>query len=485
MNRLKSYVNGRSVGILGLGVSNLPLAERLCDMGITLTVYDKKTPEELGEGALSLAGRGVKFISGANCFDDIEEELIFRSPGLRPDLPAIKAVQEKGGELTSEIELLLEFCPCYTYAINGSDGKTTTTTLTGKFLECNAKKQGGSVYVGGNIGTPLLTKYSEMTVSDKVVLELSSFQLMTVKRAPAHVAITNVTPNHLDWHGEMGEYIAAKKNIIGRETRRVVVNADNEVTRNIGIEASAEGKEVIFFSSAADSFESAVPKDCKGCLAVYLCDGAITITDGDRSEKLLDVADIKVPGKHNVENFMTAVALTLGKVSVDCYKTVAESFFGVEHRLEFVRRFEGIDYYNSSIDSSPTRTAAALSALGARDIVIICGGYDKKIPYEPLAEHLFKCAAAVVLTGATAGKISDAMDKYAAEHKDLTMPKRVRENDFCAAVEGARRLALEIGKKDPCVLLSPASASFDSFKNFAERGNFFKTIVNQLDVKEN
>ena len=480
MNRLKNYINGRRVGILGLGVSNLPLAEKLIDMGVPLTVRDKKTPEELGEGALALKARGVRFLSGGNCFDDIEEDLIFRSPGLRPDLPSINAVQSRGGELTSEIELLLEFCPCDTFAITGSDGKTTSTTLTGKFLDLEGQTRNRTTYVGGNIGTPLLTRCEEMTSSDNVVLELSSFQLMTVKKSPMYVAITNVTPNHLDWHGEMGEYIAAKKNIIGSLTRRVVVNANNEVTREIGVEALADGKEVIFFSSTAKSFEEAVPRQCKGAFAVILRDGAITITDGERAEKLLDVKDIKVPGIHNVENFMTAIALTYGKVATEVYRAVAESFFGVEHRLEFVRRLDGVDYYNSSIDSSPTRTAAALSALGERDIIIICGGYDKKIPYAPLAEHLLARAKAVVLTGATAPKIDLAMTEYAEAHKDIPVPRRELAEDFNTAVNKARRLARELGQNNPCVLLSPASASFDCFKNFAERGNCFKDIVNRL-----
>ena len=480
MKDLKTYVNGRSVGILGLGVSNLPLAEKLINMGVPLTVRDKKTPEELGEGALALKARGVRFVSGAGCFDDIEEDLIFRSPGLRPDLPAIKAVQSRGGELTSEIELLLEFCPCDTFAITGSDGKTTSTTLTGKFFDLEGKKCNKTTYVGGNIGTPLLTRCEEMTSSDNVVLELSSFQLMTVKRSPMYVAITNVTPNHLDWHGKMEEYIEAKKNIIGSFTRRVVVNANNEITRCIGISAAKDGKEVIFFSSTAKSFDEAVPSSCQGALAVILCDGAITITDGRKVEKLLDVKDIKVPGMHNVENFMTAIALTYGKVSADVYYAVAESFFGVEHRLEFVRRLDGVDYYNSSIDSSPTRTAAALSALGERDIIIICGGYDKKIPYAPLAEHLFAHAKAVVLTGATAPKIDLAMTEYAESHRSIPAPRKEFAEDFGTAVSKARLLAEELGKNAPCVLLSPASASFDCFKNFAERGNVFKDIVNRL-----
>lgn len=480
MDRLEGYINKRSCGILGLGVSNLPLAERLCNLGISLTVYDKKTPSELGEGALALEARGVRFVSGANCFDRISEGVIFRSPGIRPDIPAIKTALERGAELTSEIELLLEFSSAESFAVTGSDGKTTTTTLTGRFLEELAVSQGDKAFVGGNIGTPLLTRYNEMTERDLLTLELSSFQLMTVKKAPENIAITNITPNHLDWHGEMGEYIGAKKNIIGKETKRAVVNFENEITLNIGIFAAKEGKEVIFFSSKATRAEDILDAVPAGCFAVFEKNGKIVISDRKTETELLSVDSIRVLGRHNLENFMTAIALTYGRVSAEIYKTVAEAFFGVEHRLEWVRNLDGVDYYNSSIDSSPTRTAAALSALGSRDIVIICGGYDKKIPFEPLAEALFERARAVVLTGATGGKILDAINKYGAEHPEAKAPKIACESDFEKAVYKARELAEALGKRSPCVLLSPACASFDSFKNFAERGNTFKKLVSEL-----
>ena len=473
MNRFKSYINGRSVGILGLGVSNLPIAELLCDMGEELVIRDKKTPEELGERAVALAGRGVKFISGSDCFDGITEDILFRSPGLRPDTKGLADAVRRGASLTSDIELLLEFSSSESFAITGSDGKTTSTTLTGLFLSENAKAEKKQVFVGGNIGVPLFTKYPEMTEETRLVLELSSFQLMTVTQAPENIAITNVTPNHLDWHGEMEEYIEAKKRIIGKETRRVVVNFENEITRKIGIDAAREGKQAIFFSSKRGAGEilSNVPE---GCLAVFEREGSIFISNGTDESALLSVASIKVPGRHNVENFMTAIALTYGAVDNRVYEAVAADFSGVEHRLEWVRRLDGVDYYNSSIDSSPTRTAAALSALEGRDMVVICGGYDKKIPYEPLAEALLKYARGVVLTGATRDKILSAVES-AREQSDRTIEVAV-EPDFKAAVLRAKAMANEGG----CVLLSPASASFDAFKNFAERGNTFKKIVLEL-----
>lgn len=473
MDRFKSYINGRSVGILGLGVSNLPIAELLCDMGEKLVIRDKKTPEELGERAVALADKGVRFISGSGCFDDITEDILFRSPGLRPDTKGLADAVSRGATITSDIELLLEFSSSESFAITGSDGKTTSTTLTGLFLKEEAKRREMQVFVGGNIGVPLFTKYAEMTEDNRLVLELSSFQLMTVTKAPENIAITNVTPNHLDWHGEMSEYIEAKKRIIGKETRRVVVNFENEITKGIGIDAARDGKQAIFFSSkrGADEILSSVPE---GSVAVFERDGSIAISDGESETSLLSVASIKVPGRHNVENFMTAIALTYGSVDNRVYEAVAADFGGVEHRLEWVRRLDGVDYYNSSIDSSPTRTAAALSALEGRDMVVICGGYDKKIPYEPLAEALMKYARGVVLTGATRDKISDAIESVKAT-SDGELEVSV-EPDFKNAVLKARSMANEGG----CVLLSPASASFDAFKNFAERGNTFKRIVLEL-----
>ena len=308
------------------------------------------------------------------------------------------------------------------------------------------------------------------------MLELSSFQLMTLCDGPEAVAITNVSPNHLDWHTDEEEYARAKYNIVGKRTKRVVLNADFKRTYEFGLELLRQGgREIIFFSSAK------TPRDIpSGACLTYLDGDTVSFFDGKETTPVLERKDILLPGRHNIENYMTAISLTFGLVDPSVYRETAMSFGGVEHRLELVRRLDGIDYYNSSIDSSPTRTAAALSALGERDIIIICGGYDKKIPYAPLAEHLFAHARAVVLTGATAPKIDLAMTEYAEGHKDIPMPRREHASDFRTAVDKARLLACELGKNNPCVLLSPASASFDSFKNFAERGNYFKDIVNQL-----
>ena len=474
-SKLLSYIHGRSCAILGLGVSNLPLAQVLCDAGIPLTVYDKKSVGALGDAAQDLAARGVRFVCGADAFAEIGEALIFRSPGIRPDLSGLVRAQARGSELCSEIELLLLLGEAETFGITGSDGKTTTTTLTGKFLETQKAREGiGRVFVGGNIGTPLLTRCDDMTEDDCAVLELSSFQLMTADACVRHAAITNLTPNHLDWHTDMDEYERAKRHIVGKETVRFVTNAENAVTARIAREEIARAaREVILFSSTRTQYEdfSDFATDGKPFGAIYERDGVIRYSDGHSEQILLKTEHIRVPGRHNVENFMTAMGLTLGEVDVSVYESVAKEFSGVEHRLEWVRTLDGVDYYNGSIDSSPTRTAAALSALQGRDIVVICGGYDKKIAFEPLAESLCHAARAVVLTGATGEKIRaciEACAQYDRENLQI-----VSEPIFADAVAAARALARDGG----CVLLSPACASFDAFRNFAERGNAFKTIV--------
>ncbi len=481
--KLRRYINGRSCSMLGLGVSNLPLAEMIFDFGVELTVIDKRSPEELGKAAIALRDRGVKFIFGKDAFENIDSELIIRSPGVRPDCEGIIKALMRGAELTSETELFLKLTSAETYAITGSDGKTTTTTLTGNFFEAQAKRNGhGRVYVGGNIGTPLLPMCSEMTENDVAVLELSSFQLMTAVRSAKCAAITNISPNHLDWHlGGMSEYEWAKAHVIGEQTERAVFNFESKGTEKL-MRAQAEQalRELFVFSSKCtdvSDFSSLFNTNTakKGLLKfVFESDGYVVVSDGKTSDNVLLISDIILPGRHNVENYMTAIALTYGKVDKKIYGEVARSFRGVEHRLELVRTLDGVDYYNSSIDSSPSRTAAALSALCGRDIVIICGGYDKNIPFEPLAEALCKSVRAVVLTGATANKIRNVL----LDHKDFDSDKLLIsvETDFERAVQTARSLA----RKGGCVLLSPACASFDAFKNFAERGNRFREIVRTL-----
>ncbi len=456
--------------VIGLGVSNLPLVDFLLERGGRVCVRDKKSREELGELVERLEARGVEVRTGESYLSDLHEELIFRSPGLRPDVPELSAAVARGASLTSEMELFLDLTPATVLGVTGSDGKTTTTTLTGLMLEAECRRSGvGKVFVGGNIGEPLLPRLAQMTERDFAVAELSSFQLQTMRRSAHRAALTNLSPNHLNWHTDMDEYARAKTNIYLHEPNEsLVANAENETSTALAL---TYPRRVTWFSSVRESradFEDLLKE---GDRAVYVRDGQILLHDGQSERRLLAVSAIELPGKHNLENYMTALALTDGLVSPASAEEVATSFLGVPHRLECVRVLDGVTYYNSSIDSTPSRTAAALSALSDSPIVI-CGGYDKNVSFAPLAQVLGERAKAVVLTGATASKIREALDvEERVKRGELPI---FEEADFARAVEMARQIA----SKGDTVLLSPACASFDAFRNFEERGETFRRIVN-------
>ena len=464
-------VRGGVCCLLGFGVSNVQLADILLDMGAArVRVYDKKSPEQLGERALSLAARGVEFYSGEDYLAPLEGDVIFRSPGFRPDKPEILAAIAKGAILTSEMELFLATTDARVVGVTGSDGKTTTTTLTKLFLEEAVKQRGyGKVYVGGNIGASLMPHVQDMTADDFAVVELSSFQLMTMQKPLPASAITNLSPNHLDWHTGMDEYIAAKCHIFqGEGAERFVTNRDCALTYDI---AKTVKVPLTLFSSKLHDYDSIMQG--KEGRAVFLRDGSIVCADGAHEQVMLDISEILLPGMHNVENYMTAIGLTEDYITPAIAKRIACSFGGVEHRMQLVREKDGVRYYNSSIDSTPTRTAAALSGIPARSAWVICGGYDKHIPFAPLAKVLRERAKGVVLTGATADAIQKALDE--CREGDLDLPV-YRENNFADAV----RCAASKAAKGEMVLLSPACASFDAFDNFAHRGRTFMEIVNQL-----
>lgn len=472
LKTLEKFIN-KKCDVLGFGTSNRPLAGMLVSLGATVTVRDKNEKLLCEDAARELIARGVRFITGENYLDGIDADFIFRSPGFRPDLPQILAAVKNGAILTSETETFFDCSPAPILGITGSDGKTTTTTLTHLFLEKELERRGvGHAYVGGNIGQPLLPIAGEMTERDYAVVELSSFQLMTMRRSPMRAVITNITPNHLNWHPDMDEYIAAKSNIFTHKPIELLVaNAENDITLEL---AKNTDVPVTYFSSKRTSFDAIVPEFKQNCSAVYESDGIIYFDDGESREEVLRTEDIILPGRHNVENYMAAIALTRGLVSNEVICEVARTFGGVKHRLELVRELDGVKYYNSSIDSSPTRTAAAISALPKKP-VIICGGYDKHIPFDTLARTLCRGVKAVVLTGATAEKIKAELEKC-PEYDPEKLPVRLIP-DFGSAVEAARRLATQ----GDIVLLSPACASFDAFKNFEERGERFKDIVNSFE----
>ena len=402
-------------------------------------------------------------------FEDIDEDIIFRSPGLRPDIPAFKEAVERGAVLTSEMELFFELTPATVIGITGSDGKTTSTTLTGLILSQQYKDDEKThIYVGGNIGTPLLPMVADMTERDFAVVELSSFQLQEIKRSPNVTVITNVTPNHLDWHTDMEEYTLAKANGFRHEPcRRVVLNADNRITAELAKSAEIP---VTYFSSRRSSPSDFPLRDCDS--AIYVREGKIYLWSEGIEHDIMQDGQLLLKGRHNLENLMCAIALTFEYASPESVREVATTFTGVKHRMEPVRVSNGVTYYDSSIDSTPVRTAAVLSAMPDKPIVI-CGGSDKGTPYEPLADAICEYAKAAVITGATAGKILTALSQK-EEVQEGKIPVYLQP-DFTEAV----KLACTVAQSGDIVLLSPACASFDAFKDYKERGMTFRSIIEQ------
>lgn len=462
----------KNIILLGFGVSNIPVAREFVRAGLgkSVIVRDMKSFDDLGEAARELADAGVRFECGIEPTKDFScdtsRAVIFRSPGIRPDAGDLTPAIKSGAILTSEVEFFCEHTPARIIAVTGSDGKTTTSTLTSLILKEGYK--GGKVYLGGNIGTPLFPLLDEIGENDVCVLELSSFQLMTMDSRATNAAITNITPNHLNWHIDMNEYAEAKYKVCGKNTARLVLNATDGYCREL---AGKTETPKILFSAYRDSYAAL---DARGAKGIFLRDGGIILSDGETEELLLKSSDIKIPGIHNIENYMTATALTYGIAEKDAVVRVAKTFGGVAHRLELVREKNGVKYYNSSIDSSPTRTIAALSTFSNKPTLIV-GGRGKKTPYDGLARELYLRAGAVIVTGETADEVSEALASVASDYPDSEL-KIFREEDFEACV----KLAESVTPSGSAVLLSPAATSFDKFKNFAERGEVFKNIVKNL-----
>ena len=439
----------KKIAVLGLGVSNRPLVRLLLDFGCQVTGCDKTPREKLDGEVLELEKAGCALHVGENYLDGVEADVVFRTPGMHPANPAIQALVSRGAQVTSEMEVFFEVCPCTILAVTGSDGKTTTTTLVSEML----KAEGKTVWLGGNIGTPLLPLARQMKPSDFAVVELSSFQLMDMKRSPARAVITNLAPNHLDIHKDMAEYVEAKTNIFRYQDENgiLILNADNPITAAF----RGNGK-TLFFSRQ---------KEADVCLA----DGEIC----RHGEKVLKASEILIPGVHNVENYMAAIAMVDGLVSDETIRQVAKTFGGVEHRIELVRVKDGVRFYNDSIASSPSRTIAGLRSFPEK-VILIAGGYDKHIPYDVLGPEICAHVKKLFLGGATGEKIRQAV--ISCPEYD---PKALEITD-CGSFEPAVRAAAAAAKAGDVVLMSPASAAFDQFKNFMVRGDFYKKLVKEL-----
>ena len=449
-------LQNKTVAVIGIGVSNQPLLKLLLDRGIAVTACDKKDRESLGIVAEQLEANGCRLRLGEGYLDDLTEDVIFRTPGMRPDLPQLTAAVERGSALTSEMEVFFEVCPCPKIAVTGSDGKTTTTTIIAELL----RRAGKSVHLGGNIGHPLLAETGSMKPDDVAVLELSSFQLMTMTRSPHIAVVTNLAPNHLDVHKDFQEYINAKENIFTHQTAEdiAVFNADNPYTLE---EASRAVGRARLFSRQKELEDG-----------VFLRDDAIIARHDGAERQVMTTADIKLPGVHNIENYMAAIAAVDGLVPDEVIRDFAREFGGVEHRIELIRTRNGVRWYNDSIASSPSRTIAGLNSFREK-VILIAGGKDKGISYEGLGPVINDHVKLLILCGATAGVIRQSTEQ-APNYEGLEI---VDVADYHEAVA----LANSRAREGDVVLLSPASTSFDRFANFMERGRVFKDIVNSLE----
>ena len=443
-------LRGKKIALLGLGVSNQPIVKLLLEFGCDVTGCDRTPREKLDESILELERMGCKLRVGPGYLDGLQADIVYRTPGMHPAHPALEQLRSQGAYVTSEMADFFRLCPCPIIAVTGSDGKTTTTTLISEML----KAAGNRVWRGGNIGTPLLPLVRQMKQTDYAVVELSSFQLQDMESSPNRAVITNLSPNHLDVHKDMEEYIGAKKNIFLHQNANglLILNADNAITaemRGVG--------ETRFFSRQG--------KDVR----VRLENGIIY----RGGEAVLDVKDIILPGVHNIENYMTAIAAVEGLVSDDVIRHVAATFGGVAHRIELVRIKDGVRYYNDSIASSPSRTIAGLRSFTEK-VMLIAGGYDKNIPYDVLGPEVCRHVKKLYLGGATGPKIRAAVENCPEYDPSLL------QIEDCGDFDGAVYAAVRDAKEGDIVLMSPASASFDQFKNFEVRGDHFKKLIKEL-----
>lgn len=449
------FIHGKTVTFCGIGRSHLPLIQLFQEKGALVSARDKRSLEELGDNGKLLQSLGVRLVLGEDYLQDLNEEIIFRTPGMKYHLPQLEAARKAGSAVTSEMEVFFELCPCKIYAVTGSDGKTTTTSIIAEFL----KAQGKTVHLGGNIGKPLLPEIESIQPEDCAVVELSSFQLISMGESPDVAVVTNLSPNHLDVHKDMQEYIDAKKNIFRHQNAfsRTVLGAGNEITASFAPEVRGD----------CWMFRRGGPVD----RGVWCNEESIYVG----KEKLMPISQIKIPGWHNVENYMAAIAAVWGDVDPEVIRQVAATFNGVEHRAELVRELRGVKYYNDSIATSPTRVISGMLSLFPQKILMIAGGYDKHIPFEPLGPVVCDKVKTLILLGATAQKIQDAVQS--AENYKEGAPEILRVETMEQAVAAAAAHA----QPGDIVSLSPASAAFDLYPNFEVRGKHYKELVNGLE----
>lgn len=452
-------LRGKSVAFIGAGVSHRELIRQFCAAGARVTLCDKKTLADFGDYAGELQALGVGLSLGEQYLDGLAgAQLILRTPGFEYYTPALQAAIAAGSEVTSEMELFFRCCPCKIFAVTGSDGKTTTTTLIARMLEASGRR----VHLGGNIGRALFPIIADVRPEDAAVVELSSFQLISMRQSPEVAVVTNVTPNHLDHHKDMQEYIDAKRNILLYQPRdsKAVLGYENDITR--GMEKDVRGRR-LWFTRLSQVRDGA-------CLDG---EGRLCLVHGGVYAPVMPAAELQLPGLHNIENALAALAAVDGDVPPETMRAAVSSFTGVEHRIERVRTVNGVTWYNDSIASSPTRTIAGLRSFSQK-LILLAGGYDKKVSYAPLAPEILEHVKLLILSGPTGPIIEKEVRALPAfEGSGLVI---LHAGSMAEAVQ----LAAQHAVPGDIVTLSPASASFDAYPNFEVRGRHYKELVQAL-----
>jgi len=452
------YENQR-VAIIGLGREGTALAKFLSRHGAKVTVTDMKSEEALRDRIDELKELPIRYLLEGHPDELLDTDIIFVSPGVPRDIPILLEAQRRRVALSSETKLFFSLCRAPIIGITGSSGKTTTTSLVGETM----RAAGYRTFVGGNIGSPMIGVVEDIEPLDKVVMELSSFQLEVLNQSPHIAAILNLSPNHLDRHQSIDDYVNAKTNIIRfqKEGDYAVLNADQPLTRQLLKECRGQA---LLFS-----------RQYQVSAGAFLDQEQIIVRWNGDEWRVCHTSELQLPGSHNVDNALAACAIAAAAgAHAEAMRTGVTSFKGVEHRLELVAEVDAVRYYDDSIATSPQRAVAALNSF-SEPIILLAGGREKHLPLGELAQLIVEKAKFLVLFGEAAPVLEEAVIDVLGGKGETDLPI-FRSSDLAQAVRTARR----ISEAGDIVLLSPAFTSFDTYRDFAERGDHFKALVRDL-----
>lgn len=452
----------RRILILGAARQGLALARFLTSRGADVTVSDKGSADDLSIALDALKDLPIHWALGGHPLDLLDQtDMVCVSGGVPLTLPIIREALRRQIPLSNDSQIFMESVPCPVIGITGSAGKTTTTTLVGRMAHAFIGKP-RQAWVGGNIGLPLIDRLDEIHPDDVVILELSSFQLELMTRSPHMAAVLNITPNHLDRHGTLEAYTAAKARILEFQTPDDIALLNREDAGSWNLKNMVKGKLVTFGLQKPDSAQT----------GTYFDDGSLWWTDGGQPQRIMDAQDIHLKGVHNLMSVLAACAIAAGAgFPLPSMKAGVEGFYGVEHRLEFIRCLHGVDWYNDSIATAPERTLAALHSF-EQPIVLLLGGRDKKLPWDGLARQIHRQVDHVVLFGEARDLIYEALSASGESNRTLTI-------DRCATFEQGLEAAARVAEAGDVVLLSPGCTSYDEFRDFSERGEKFREWLNR------